>query len=492
MAKTMIRGVSQILPKSLTNVQLADDAAIQTSKLEDGSKLFFNDGTQAYGNGSTSAPMPLGGNRITGMADGSANNDAVTVQQLSAAVTTATTGLDAKAAVDLATPYGQNISLAGGVFNLDGKVVAAGMRILAKDQTDSTQNGIYTVPTNLNDPWVRSVDADSATPDAEMRAGTYVFVEKGTQCAATGWILTSSDEIITLGSSAIDFVQFTGLGQVVAGGGLTKTGNQMDIGQGSGINVFADTVAVHNDNLTLDFDGSNKLQVKAQGIGATQLADYGVTAIKLNSDIAGAGLTMDGGNALAISTDGSTIEINSDSIRVKDAGITPAKLAASVAGAGIVINGGSGALDVNVSNGLQITSDAVSILAADATLAVSAAGIKIAPLASGKVLIGSAGSVATAQDFTGDVTISANGVTTVNAATVLKFANYVPREIANNTGDNQSYSIASTPVVGTDLVFLNGQLKNPGIANDYTITANIIHFNDAQDATDVVVVSYFK
>jgi len=49
----------------------------------------------------------------------------------------------------------------------------------------------------------------------------------------TGWTYSSSDN---------DWVQFTGLGQVNAGAGLTKSGNTLDVGNGDGITVNADSI----------------------------------------------------------------------------------------------------------------------------------------------------------------------------------------------------------------------------------------------------------
>ena len=86
-----------------------------------------------------------------------------------------------------------------------------------------------------------------------------------------------------------------------------------------------------------------------------------VTAAKLASAVAGNGLSGGAGTALAVNVDDSTIEINTDALRVKDAGITSAKLASAVAGNGL--SGGAGtALAVNVDGStLEISSDSLRI-----------------------------------------------------------------------------------------------------------------------------------
>ena len=77
----------------------------------------------------------------------------------------------------------------------------------------------------------------------EFTAGLFCFVEEGTINGDSGFVCTN-DGVITLGSSPITFAQFSGAGQVIAGAGLTKTGNQIDVGAGNGITVNANDVAL--------------------------------------------------------------------------------------------------------------------------------------------------------------------------------------------------------------------------------------------------------
>ena len=65
----------------------------------------------------------------------------------------------------------------------------------------------------------------------------------------------------------------------------------------------------------------------ASAIDTAQIVDNAVTAAKLDAAVAGNGLAGGGGTALSVNVDDSTIEINSDALRVKDSGITNAKLA---------------------------------------------------------------------------------------------------------------------------------------------------------------------
>src|SRR5574343_428327 len=81
------------------------------------------------------------------------------------------------------------------------------------------------------------------------------------------------------------------------------------------------------------------------------IADGAVTSAKLAAAVAGDGLAGGAGTALSVNVDTSTIEINSDSLRVKDAGITPAKLSAAVPAAVGMKSIQTFTVAVNITNG---------------------------------------------------------------------------------------------------------------------------------------------
>jgi hypothetical protein len=130
------------------------------------------------------------------------------------------TGLDVKASVRAAT-VGSNITLSG-TQTIDGVALVAGNRVLVKDQSTTSQNGIYVVAAGA---WSRATDADV---DAEVHAGMFTFVTEGTVNADSGWVLTTNDPI-TVGTTGLSFSQFSGAGQITAGAGLTKNGNTIDV-----------------------------------------------------------------------------------------------------------------------------------------------------------------------------------------------------------------------------------------------------------------------
>ncbi len=127
-------------------------------------------------------------------------------------------GLDVKTSVLVATTA--NIILSG-TQSIDGVPVTAGARVLVKSQSAPAQNGLYLCATSA---WTRSTDADTWN---EL-VSAFVFVEKGTQNADTGWVCTI-DPGGTLGTTAITVSQFAGAGAVTAGAGIKVTGNQVGL-----------------------------------------------------------------------------------------------------------------------------------------------------------------------------------------------------------------------------------------------------------------------
>ena len=86
--------------------------------------------------------------------------------------------------------------------------MATGNRVLLKNQTTASQNGIYVVV--ASGAASRSTDADTS---AKVTTGMYVFVSEGTVSADMGYVLTTNDAI-TLGTTALSFTQFSGAGQI--------------------------------------------------------------------------------------------------------------------------------------------------------------------------------------------------------------------------------------------------------------------------------------
>lgn len=152
-------------------------------------------------------------------------------------------GLDFKNSVRVATTG--NISTSG-TQTIDGIAVIAGDRVLVKDQTTGSQNGIYVVAAGA---WSRASDA-SAT--GSITGGTFVFVEEGSTQEDTSWVV-STDGTITIGTTAITWTQF-GAG----GGGSAPVA-------GNGISVSGSTVTANVDGATLTNTGGSGTQLAVAG-----------------------------------------------------------------------------------------------------------------------------------------------------------------------------------------------------------------------------------
>jgi len=152
--------------------------------------------------------------RITNLGEPSSSTDAATKNY----VDSVAQGLDVKASVVAATTA--NITLSA-PQTIDGISVVAGDRVLVKNQTTTSTNGIYLVAAGA---WTRSTDADTFA----KLVSAFVFVETGTINADTGHVCTV-DAGGTLGSTAITFAQFSGAGSYIAGNGLTLTGNSFSV-----------------------------------------------------------------------------------------------------------------------------------------------------------------------------------------------------------------------------------------------------------------------
>jgi hypothetical protein len=134
-----------------------------------------------------------------------------------------TSGLSWKQAVRVATTIAG--TLASSFENgdtVDGIVLVTGDRILIKDQTSATENGIYTV--NASGAPTRSTDMDSS---AEFPSAT-VAISEGTVNADKQYVCTN-DLPITIGVTNITWVLVGGTTYVGTTNRVTVTGNVIDI-----------------------------------------------------------------------------------------------------------------------------------------------------------------------------------------------------------------------------------------------------------------------
>jgi hypothetical protein len=219
-----------------------------------------------------SASVSLNSQKITNLATPTADADAAT----KAYVDATKQGLDVKDSVRVATTA--NITLSA-TQTIDGVAVIAGNRVLVKNQSTASQNGIYVVAAGA---WSRSTDANTS---AKVTAGMFTFAAEGTVNADSGWVLTTND-VITLNTTPLTFTQFSGAGQIVAGNGLSKTGNTLNVGTAN-----AARIVVNADNIDLATAGTTGTyrsvttdaygRVTA-GTNPTTFSGYGISTTSAN------------------------------------------------------------------------------------------------------------------------------------------------------------------------------------------------------------------
>ena len=176
--------------------------------------------------------VALNSQKITGLATPVADTDAAT----KAYVDSTAEGLDVKDSVKIATTA--NITLSG-TQTIDGVAISADERVLVKDQSTASQNGIYLCKSGS---WERADDM-AAGGDA---AGAFTFVEQGSTLADTGWVCSTNKGSAVVGTNNLAFTQFSSAGVTSAGDGLDRTGNvySVDLKSNGGLVIESTEIAV--------------------------------------------------------------------------------------------------------------------------------------------------------------------------------------------------------------------------------------------------------
>jgi len=220
-------------------------------------------GTPALPNGTTATTQSAGTNNTT----------LATTAYVDAASDAAALGLVVK--TDCAVATTTNITLSG-EQSIDG-VTTSTSRILVKDQTDASQNGIYTTASGS---WSRVSDFDAA---GDQIANAFVFVTAGTAGADTSYVCTNDTDSQTVGTDDINWAQFNAAGNLTAGTGLSKSTNTLSVAAAQtgitsvkhnsliiGGNSQNNTIDFGTDDVILfDTDSTERMRVDAAGVDIT-------------------------------------------------------------------------------------------------------------------------------------------------------------------------------------------------------------------------------
>lgn len=416
----------QIQSLDIVDADILSGANIATSKLADGAEFVKRDGSVVW-----TSNMDAGGNKLTNLATPTNPNDAIRLVDLQ----NYQAGLDFKNSVRAASNTGQNITIATPGTSIGGVTLTSGDRVLLKNQTTANQNGIYI----WNGSAVAMTRATDADVSSEVSTGLYVFVEEGTQ-QGTAWVL-STPMPITLGTTNLTFIQFSGAGQLTVSGGLVLSGNDLSVGTAS----------------------SSRIVINANNI---DLATTGVTAgtyTKITVDIYGR------------ITTGATA--------------TPADIGAQPAATLLTSLAGLG------TNGFLVKNAAGTIVTRDILGTTNNISVTNGDGISGNPTIDLVNTAVTPGTYQG-ITVDAKGrITAASDQGYFRLVKHVGDETPGGTmnGINTAFTLANSTVSGTLTLTKNGVKMKVGASNDYTYSgANITFVSGAQPrAGDELIADYF-
>jgi hypothetical protein len=165
-------------------------------------------------------------------------------------------GLYVKDSVQVATVSPLNLStdfIVGST--IDNYVLTLGDRILIKNQSDPVENGLYTITNSIP---LRTLDLQDNT----NAAGIFVFVMNGNTNKNLGFICNSPDTNDNVGSVALNFTEFTGLGQVHADAL-------------SALSINFNNISVNVDNVSIEIN-SNNLRIASGAVGTGLTGGSGI------------------------------------------------------------------------------------------------------------------------------------------------------------------------------------------------------------------------
>lgn len=371
---------------------------------------------------------------VTGLATPSASTDAATKGY----VDSLSQGLDPKGSVRVATTAdGALATDFAADQTIDNITLVTGDRILLKDQTLASENGIYVV--QASGAPVRATDANSW---GEL-PGAFVFVEVGDTNADTGWVCTS-DQGGTLGSTDITFTQFAGAGNYTAGNGLALTGTVFSI---------AAPVSYANGGT-----GLTALGTANQILGANTAGD----AAEYKTLIAGAGVSVshaagsvtftNTGVRTAVAGTGISVSTSTGSVTFTNTGVT------SIAGTAnqITASASTGSITLSLPSSVSATNLSLSGLTANAAVISNASKqLTSVALANGQLLIGSTGVAPVAAAIT-----AGTGISVTNGAGSILIANTGVTSVALSLPS--VFTVTGSPVTtsGTLTASLASQTAN--------------------------------
>ena len=195
--------------------------------------------------------VAITGGTITGLGTPSNNSDAATKNYVDNLVA----GLQTRAVTRVATTA--NINLTSDLQNgdtIDGITLSTGNKVLVKDQTDATENGIYDVVAS------GTANRNSSYNTVEELAGQLVIVQEGST-NADKFFLCTTDNSGSIGSVNIVFTVVVPSNQ----GDVTLNGVQTLTNKTLTSPVISEIVSVSDGNISVLPNGSGKVLLDGNG-----------------------------------------------------------------------------------------------------------------------------------------------------------------------------------------------------------------------------------
>ena len=288
--------------------------------------------------------VSLNSQKITNLATPTADGDAASKSYVDGV----SQGLDIKDSVRAATTA--NITIATALNNgdtLDGVSLSTNDRVLVKDQSSASENGIYIVGSSP-----ARADDMAAGSDA---AGAFMFVESGTVNGDNGFVCSSDKGSAVVGTNNLTFVQFSGAGQITAGDGLEKSGNTLSIDLKSNGGI-----AFESSELALNLSGSSitgTLAISDGGTGSTSAsASRSALGLAIGSDIQAHDADLDNLSGCQSGASAALAALTSTEVAILDgATVTTAEL-------NILDGVTATASEINILDGLTATTSELNIM----------------------------------------------------------------------------------------------------------------------------------
>lgn len=541
MTTTQLNGGTQIRSGTITTTQLSSSAGIVDGQLA--TPYLKADGTRAL-TGSISA----GGFQINSLGAPTVSTDAANKNYVDTAIASLSGKLAAVAGTNTETltiAGGSVTSIAGTTVNgvspnVNDYVVvpnapaatgAAGGATL----TSQPANGLYQVTNNTTNLTVSRAADMSGTVNP---MGASIVVVGGSVWGGADLLVTtpSTSAAFAYGTGSIAFTQLSGTGEITVDSTLTKTGNQLsrpaltgDVTASTGSNATAIaanavTYAKFQQVAANSLVGNNTGSA-ANAVAVPMASAATASAVALRD--ANANLTVNSVieaiQTVASAAGTTTLTVSSPQLTqitgtTTQTVVLPNATTLANGQSFTVTNRSTGLVTVQTNGGATLqTMAASSQLTAtvisngtttgtwDAAYSFTTAG-GTGTVTSVSVVSanGFAGSVAT-NTTTPAITVSTsitgllkgNG-TAISAATAgtdyMAPSSFVTRETPSGTpnGSTTSFGLANTPIAGTECVFLNGVLQEPGAGNDYTISGATITYLTAPLSNDRIRVNYQK